>query len=84
MITINEIHHHTLDYECSCGTLGECMFKPPDGNTIMLIEVKCPMCEASERVEIMKYDSEKGKKELLSKEAQLDWVIVIDNKIKEN
>lgn len=83
MITIKEIHHHTLDYECSCGVLGECMFKPPDGNSLMLIEVRCPMCGASERVKVMKYDSAEGKKELMTDDAQLDWVIVLDNKIKE-
>ncbi len=83
MITVDKINKHTLEYKCSCGITGECMFKPPEGNVIMLLEVKCPMCGSLEHLKLMKYDSEKSKKLLNNNDSELHWTIVMDNKIKE-
>lgn len=82
MITINKVNKYTLEYKCSCGIVGECMFKPPEGNAVMLLEIKCPMCETSEHLKIMKYDSEKSKELLNDKDVELHWTIIMDNKIK--
>lgn len=83
MITVEKVDHHTLDYTCSCGVNGECMFKPPEGNSLMLIEIRCPMCGATETVKIMKYDSEDSREELSIDDAELHWTIIMDNRVKE-
>lgn len=83
LITVEDVKHHTLDYKCTCGVEGECMFKPPDGNSLMLLVVKCPMCGESERIKVMKYDSEESRQQLTEEDAELSWVIVMDNRIKE-
>lgn len=84
MITIQNIKNHTLDYSCSCGAEGVCMFKPPPGNSLMLLEIRCPMCGTLERTKVMKYDSEDTREQLLEEQdAELHWVIVMDNRLKE-
>jgi len=83
MLKINNIKEYTIDYTCTCGVNGECMFKPPKGNAIIVVSIKCPMCGETERLKIMKYDSEESRKQL-SDEADLYWAVVIDNKVKDN
>ncbi len=83
MLQINSINEYTIDYKCSCGASGECMFKPPKGNAIIMVVIRCPMCEATERLKIMKYDTEESKKQLTI-ESDLYWAVVIDNKIKDD
>lgn len=84
MITIKKASKHTLDYTCSCGVIGQCMFKPIKGSGIMVVEVECPMCKASEQLQIMKYATDEERKKLSAEDAELHWAIVMDNRIKED
>jgi len=81
MLKILDIKKHTIKYECSCGVFGECMFKAPDENTTLIIELRCPVCEATERLKILKYDSEESKLDLLKDNSNLHWATIVDNKI---
>lgn len=83
MITINNIERTTLKYHCDCGVSGQCMFKAPDGEIAIVIDVQCPMCKDTERVKILRYTSEDERQKLLNDNADLHWAIVVDNSIRE-
>ena len=59
------------------------MFKPPKGDVIILIDIKCPMCGITERVKIKKYNIEESKNKL-DVDFDLHWAVIIDNKLKDN
>jgi hypothetical protein len=82
MISISKIDKYIIHYNCSCGVIGECMFKPPEKSSIILIDIECPMCGSEDRVKLMKYVSDDDKK--LSEDSfDFYWAAVIDNKVLE-
>jgi len=83
MITINNIERTTLKYHCECGASGQCMFKAPDGDLALIIDLQCPMCDTLERVKILRYTSEEKREQLLEDDVDLHWAIVVDNIIEE-
>jgi len=83
MITINNIERTTLRYNCGCGVFGQCVFKAPDGDIVLIIDLQCPMCGYMERVKIFRYTSEEKREQLLTDDVDLHWAIVVDNIIEE-
>lgn len=81
MLKIINIKNHTINYECSCGVIGECMFKSPNENTVLIVELVCPVCESAERLKFLKYDSEQSRIDLIKDNIDLHWATVVDNKI---
>jgi len=79
MITINNIKRTTLNYKCECGAVGQCMFKAPEGDLALIIDLQCPMCDDVERIKIIKYSTEEKKLQLLTDDTELHWAIVVDN-----
>jgi len=83
MITINNIERTTLKYNCECGVSGQCMFKAPNGDVALIMDLQCPMCKNLERVKIFRYTSEEKREQLLGDDVDLHWAIVVDNIIEE-
>ena len=82
MIEITNTKKNIIEYKCSCGVFGECMFKSPNENAVLIMDLKCPMCSYTDRIKLIKYDSEEGKNKLLENDTELHWAIVVDNMIK--
>jgi hypothetical protein len=61
----------TVFYECDCGVKGQCMIKPLSDEGIIITDIKCPICLATERVK-MAQDSETDK---------MSWGCVIYNEV---
>lgn len=83
MIKVLNIKTYTIDYECDCGVIGECMFKPPKEEGVLVIDIQCPMCEECSTIEILKYKNEEDKERILNDGNRLHWSVVVDNKIKQ-
>lgn len=82
MIEVITTKRNIVKYKCSCGVQGECMFKSPDKSTAMILDLKCPMCDTTKRLKLIKYNSEEVKKKLLEEDSELSWAIVVDNIVK--
>jgi hypothetical protein len=83
MIKVNSLEKNTIKYNCSCGAVGECMFKAITGGRVIVIDLQCPMCKDTERLKLTKYDSEQERKKLEEDDVDLSWAIVVDNTVKE-
>jgi hypothetical protein len=83
MIRVSKVDKYIIHYDCDCGVVGECMFKPPAKSSIILIDIECPMCNSTDRVKLIKRSTEHGEE---NSEDSLDlyWATVIDNKVLEN
>jgi len=84
MIKINSLEKNIIKYNCSCGAIGECMFKSITGGRIIVIDLQCPMCKETERLKLTKYRSEQERKELEKNNVDLSWALIVDNTLKEN
>lgn len=79
MIHVTGNEENTIFYECDCGTKGFCMIKPHETDAAIVIDVKCPTCDAIERIVLLQYSSDEYKKEMLDKldETELSWSPVL-------
>jgi len=68
----------TVNYKCSCGIKGKCMLKPPETGSVIISNITCPLCGATERVKIVQY--EKDKEDALATK-EITWTCVIYNEI---
>ena len=84
MLHIKDIKELTLSYECDCGVIGKCMFKSPKEDSVLILDLQCPMCNDTERLKILKYSDEETKKKLESDNAKMHWALVVDNIIEED
>jgi len=81
MIQIKEVKKYIIEYKCDCGAVGECMFKPPEHDVLMVTDIQCPMCGDIENVRILKQsDNEQALENI--EDVDLYWPIIIENKIK--
>lgn len=71
MFIIKDVTNYTLSYTCGCGAIGKCMFIPVEKNTSLVIDLKCPMCNNTERLRIKNNENSD----------RLSWAIVVDNDI---
>lgn len=83
---INVVKHekNRIFYECSCGAKGVCSIKPlPKEDAAIVIDVKCPKCDAAERMTLLQYSSEKTKEALLKNlnNVDLSWVPMLNEEI---
>lgn len=80
-ITKNE--GNTIFYSCDCGTKGKCMIKPLGKSDTLVMNLSCAMCDQTEKVVFVQYETEEDK-ELLMKnlnDAELSWSLVLSNEI---
>ena len=72
MINVIKHKYTTIYYECDCGAKGMCSYKPVKKDTAIVIDLKCPACQETERATIVQYSSEKNKKEILDNLNNID------------
>lgn len=65
MINITKHKHTTIHYECDCGARGMCSYKPVNREAAIVIDLRCPACQETERVTMLQYSDEKNRKEIL-------------------
>jgi hypothetical protein len=72
MINILEQKSTTIKYSCDCGAKGMCSYKPIDKEGPMVVNLRCPVCEETERVTLIQYKNEKNRKEILDNIESMD------------
>jgi hypothetical protein len=73
MIKIIGNKDYTIYYDCDCGVKGQCMVKPLSDKNAMIVDIKCPICMATERIKLQ-----------ASKDAdtsELSWACIIYNEV---
>ena len=74
MIRVKGNKDCTIYYDCDCGVKGRCMVKPLSEERAMIVDIRCPLCLATERIklspQVLKVD-----------EDELSWACVIYNEV---
>jgi len=83
MINIIKQEHNIIHYNCSCGVMGMCSFKPADKEAAIVIDIKCPSCDGAKRLTLLQYNSENSKEEILKSidAVDLSWVPTFNEEI---
>ncbi len=68
----------TVHYKCSCGIKGRCMIKPLESEGMVIANITCPLCYATERVKLVQY--EEDKEDAISTK-KITWACVLHNEI---
>jgi len=83
MITIIKQEKNNIYYDCSCGAIGMCSFKPTNKEAAIIIDIKCPACLETERMLLLQYNNEESKKTMINniEDMDLSWVPSINEEI---
>lgn len=83
MINIEEQKQNAIYYVCDCGARGVCSFKPLNKDSAIVIDLKCPACQETERMTLLQYESEAAKKNMIRNLNNIDfsWVPFINEEI---
>jgi len=83
MITITNHKNNTIYYSCNCGAKGMCSFKPLKRESPIVLDIKCPVCQDTERVLLLQYKNEDNKKKILGniENEDISWVPFINEEI---
>jgi len=73
MIKITGNENNSVNYDCSCGVKGKCMIKPMGDAGIIIVNIRCPVCLAIERIKLVPYKKEKAE--------DYSWACVISNEV---
>ena len=77
MITILKNEKNDIIYACDCGIQGKCMVKPQEGNAVIVVDVRCPIClEEGKRVVLSQSDGNNDPENL-----EFSWSPIISNDI---
>jgi len=77
MITILRNENNNIIYECDCGVKGKCMVKPKEEGSIIVVDVRCPICLEVKRVFLTQYEPGKEDQE----DSKLSWSPIISNDV---
>ena len=83
MIKIVNHEHNTIQYTCSCGSRGMCSIKPLDRDAAIVIVIKCPTCQATEKLTLLQYSSDESKEKILKnlREVDFSWLPAFNEEI---
>ena len=83
MINLIKNEGNLIYYKCDCGVTGRCMIKPLKKEGAIVINIKCAMCEAIDRIVLLQYKSEEEKTELMENlnESELSWSLILSNEV---
>lgn len=76
MIKIKKHENNIIHYECDCGAMGMCSFKPMNKEATIVIDIKCLACQDADRMILMQYNDEHSKQVMLDNIDNIDlsWV----------
>jgi hypothetical protein len=83
MITVKEKKGNKIYYKCECGTNGMCTVKPLEKDAAIVIDIRCPVCEETERITLLQYSSDESKSSLIKDldSVDLSWVPTFNEEI---
>jgi hypothetical protein len=73
MIKITGNENNTVHYNCECGVKGRCMIKPMSEAGVIIVNLRCPVCLAVERIKLAQY-KQQG-------ETEYSWACVLTNEV---
>ena len=73
MIKILGHKDDTIYYKCDCGVKGQCMVKPLSYKKAIIVDIKCPICMATERIKLQASEDVNSN--------ELSWACVIYNEV---
>lgn len=75
MIDVESKKGNVIYYSCECGAKGRCIIKPLGNGDTLLVDVKCAICDSSERVTLVKEGF------IVSDTSSMTWSLVLTNDI---
>ncbi len=83
MINIKKYEKNIIYYECTCGAKGICSFKPMNREAAIVIDIKCPACQETERMTLLQYNDEVSKRSMVDNINNIDlsWVPSINEEV---
>lgn len=86
MIKVEKQERNTIYYICDCGAKGMCSFKPMDRDAAIVIDLRCPACQETERMTLLQYSDEDSKRNILNNLDNMDlsWVPFVNEEILDN
>ncbi len=83
MINIKKYEKNIIYYECGCGVKGVCSFKPMNREAAIVIDIKCPACQDTERLTLIQYNNEDSKRTMIDNIDNIDlsWVPSINEEV---
>lgn len=83
MINILKQEMNTVLYSCDCGAKGKCSFKPLDRDAAIVIDLRCPACQETERITLLQYKTESNRQRILDNIENIDlsWVPYINEEM---
>lgn len=57
MITILRNENNNIIYKCDCGVKGKCMVKPKEKDSVIVVDVRCPICLETKRIFLKQYEN---------------------------
>ncbi len=83
MINIKKYDKNIIYYECGCGVKGICSFKPMNRDAAIVIDIKCPTCQETERLTLVQYSNESSKINIINNINNIDlsWVPSINEEV---
>jgi hypothetical protein len=83
MIKIKKYEKNIIYYECGCGVKGVCSFKPMNREAAIVIDIKCPACQDTERLTLIQYNNEDSKRTMIDNISNIDlsWVPSINEEV---
>lgn len=83
MINIKKYEKNIIHYECTCGAKGICSFKPMNREAAIVIDIKCPACQETERMTLIQYNDEISKRSMVDNIENIDlsWVPSINEEV---
>ncbi len=83
MIKVDKHERNTIYYTCDCGAKGMCSFKPMDRDAAIVMDLRCPACQETERMTLLQYSNDENKKKILDNLDSMDlsWVLSVNEEI---
>lgn len=68
--------NNSIHYECDCGAIGICSFKPTTKESAIVIDIRCLACQDAERMVLLQYNDECSKQTMIDNMYKIDlsWV----------
>jgi hypothetical protein len=83
MISIKKYEKNIIYYDCTCGAKGICSFKPMNREAAIVMDIKCPSCQETERITFIQYNDEVSKRIMINNINNIDlsWVPSINEEV---
>lgn len=73
MLTVLGNKGYVIFYTCDCGVSGKCIIKPLSEGGAIVVDIRCPLCSAKERIKLLRDGSDD--------DGDFSWACVLYNEV---